>query len=107
MADKPKRKRRVKVKRPPVTCECCGERTGSYVEHHLSYEPEVKANMCIGCHLWCHGTAKIYRHRIKTESALSDGANARGLAPFLFASAVVDLYTRKMPHIITINGGRL
>ena len=102
-----KRKRRVKVKRPPITCECCGERTSNYVEHHLSYAPEVKARVCYPCHIWLHGNGRVYRHRIKTESALSDGANARGLAPFLFASAVVDLYTRKMPRNSIINGGRL
>ncbi|MFA5379799.1 MAG: hypothetical protein WC455_28830 [Dehalococcoidia bacterium] len=100
MESKPKRRRKrvapkERQKKETLVCECCGVATDRWVEHHISYEPVVKVRICRGCHNWMHGQAPVFNHLVKREAAVNHGANARGIAPFLFASCVVDMYMRK------------
>jgi len=84
------------------SCELCGRKyephpkTGKYprfITHHLSYEPEITAVVCLSCHNWMSGTGPCYSHPLKKKDC---PANEKGLAPFLFALGVVDLYRAKL-----------
>lgn len=82
---------------PSFVCECCGETTHKIRDHHILYRPEIKANICYACHVWMHGNGMVYNHKVKRDAATYHGVNARGVAPYIFALRVLDLYARKVP----------
>jgi len=104
----PTKKRQKKPPKPNPkflgrACEICAAKyepnpnTGKYprfITHHLhTKDPEITAVVCLSCHNWMSGNGHVYNHKLKPRHMTDD---ERTIAPFYFASAVVELYDRKL-----------
>ena len=104
------------AKKPPkpnpkfvgAECPLCGrayvqhQNTGKwprFITHHLCYEPEITAVVCLSCHNWMSGNGRVYNHPLKPRD-MTPAQRATG--PFWFAVAVVDLYDKLLiqPQVV-------
>lgn len=99
---KPKKAPKANPKFVGQSCELCGREyvphpnTGKYprfITHHLSYDPEITAVVCLSCHNWMSGTGPCYSHILKPRNMTPE---QRALGPATFAAWVVQLYYRKL-----------
>ena len=73
-----------------MNCELCGrgeDRIKRFIKHHLSYEPEVLATLCWGCHARLHGTGRCFHDPFVVKYGKDKG-------PLEFAKRVVKMYRR-------------
>ena len=65
-----------------------------FVEHHISYNPEIIILLCFPCHMWLHGQSRVYpNHRIKKTYGVDIG-------PYVFARRVVKIYESFNPEVV-------
>lgn len=79
-------------------CQICGKdlsnpKKQTFAEHHLSYNKDIKALICKGCHMWLHGQSAVYNHIFKKRFNPD-------ISPYIFAKGVVDLYENRNPIIV-------
>lgn len=79
------------------TCEICGDGNQKNprrkkVVHHLCYDPEITAVLCLRCHLRLHGLGRCFNHPFEMKYGQAYG-------PLVFAMAVVKLYQSALPWL--------
>ena len=60
------------MKNPTKTCEICGlknvydrkKKKWKYrmIDHHIMYDPPIIATLCYKCHVWWHGSGRVWKH---------------------------------------------
>ena len=85
------------VRQERWACEICGEGNDKNprrkkVQHHLCYDPELTAVLCLRCHLRLHGLGRCFNHPFEAKYGPAYG-------PLIFAVAVADIYARAEPWL--------
>jgi len=70
-----------------TSCAICGlkYRKGlKFIRHHITYDPPMIVIVCAKCHLWWHGSGKVFKHPFMAEG--------RDIGPLKFFHTAIKLY---------------
>jgi len=63
-------------------CSICLRKQGTekgevkrMIKHHITYDPEVTVFLCYQCHLWWHGSGRVFKHPFVVDYGRGEGSN--------------------------------